>query len=90
MVLLLTLLDLVMEAVWAALLFFDAGQGKRFPLFEKICWRGLLPLWRGQNCKKALHSGEKCAIIFFTCKGAGAPIWIYFSERTELLCPFTS
>jgi hypothetical protein len=40
MVLLLTLLDLVMGAVWAALLFFDAGQGKRFPLFEKnlLAW----------------------------------------------------
>jgi len=40
MVLLLTLLDLVMGAVWAALLFFDAGQEKRFPLFEKnlLAW----------------------------------------------------
>ena len=74
MVLLLTLLDLVMEAVWAALLFFDAGRGKRFPLFEKICWRGLITSLRGQNCKKALaFRGKVCYHILYL-QGAGAPI----------------
>jgi preprotein translocase subunit SecG len=69
-----------MEAVWAALLFFDAGRGKRFPLFEKNLLAWSITSWRGQNCKKALHSGEKCAIIFFTCKGRVRPSDLFFRK----------